>query len=189
MGVATAILVMLWAVHYRGGLALVSDNKDLIFNAGSFSLSLLLQCCIFHFHNDRGIENFYSLHSWLGLACLFLFGLQWLIISSPFFSYTVGCCIRHILVPRWLEKQQSFVTSMARIPGNIHICAGCSYSHHWLPGEGHLPSDEQGNIAVLLEAILVNCLGILVVVMGGLSWDPGRGDGRTGYACDCCTHQ
>ncbi|KAK4751838.1 hypothetical protein SAY87_020636 [Trapa incisa] len=29
------------------------------------------------------------------------------------------------------------------------------------------------------KAILVNCLGILVVVMGGLSWDPGRGDGRT----------
>lgn len=28
------------------------------------------------FHNDRGIDNFYSLHSWLGLACLFLFAIQ-----------------------------------------------------------------------------------------------------------------
>lgn len=42
MGVATATLVMVWAVHYRGGLALVSDNKDLIFNVRSFSLALPL---------------------------------------------------------------------------------------------------------------------------------------------------
>jgi cyanate permease len=28
------------------------------------------------FHNERGIDNFYSLHSWLGLICLFLFAIQ-----------------------------------------------------------------------------------------------------------------
>lgn len=28
------------------------------------------------FHNDKGIDNFYSLHSWLGLACILLFGIQ-----------------------------------------------------------------------------------------------------------------
>lgn len=32
LGVAVAALVLTWTVHYRGGLALVSDNKDLIFN-------------------------------------------------------------------------------------------------------------------------------------------------------------
>ncbi|KAL5148834.1 putative transmembrane ascorbate ferrireductase 2 [Glycine soja] len=28
------------------------------------------------FHIDKGIDNFYCLHSWLGLACLFLFIIQ-----------------------------------------------------------------------------------------------------------------
>jgi cytochrome b-561 len=30
--VMVAALVLTWTLHYRGGLALVSDNKDLIFN-------------------------------------------------------------------------------------------------------------------------------------------------------------
>ncbi|XP_019054253.1 PREDICTED: probable transmembrane ascorbate ferrireductase 4 isoform X2 [Nelumbo nucifera] len=31
------------------------------------------------FHGEKGIvENFYSLHSWMGLICMFLFGAQWL---------------------------------------------------------------------------------------------------------------
>ncbi|KAI5559188.1 hypothetical protein BDE02_17G093100 [Populus trichocarpa] len=33
MGVLVTALVLTWTVHYRGGLALVSANKDLIFNA------------------------------------------------------------------------------------------------------------------------------------------------------------
>jgi cytochrome b-561 len=32
IGVIVSALVLTWTVHYRGGLALVSDNKDLIFN-------------------------------------------------------------------------------------------------------------------------------------------------------------
>ena len=38
VGVAVTVLLLTWAVHFRGGLALVSDNKDLIFNV-TLSLS------------------------------------------------------------------------------------------------------------------------------------------------------
>lgn len=42
MGVAIAALVLVWCVHYRGGLALVSDNKALIFNVHLSGYQLLL---------------------------------------------------------------------------------------------------------------------------------------------------
>lgn len=32
LGFAVVALVLTWTVHYRGGLALISSNKDLIFN-------------------------------------------------------------------------------------------------------------------------------------------------------------
>ena len=32
LGFIIAVLVLTWTVHYRGGLALSSGNKDLIFN-------------------------------------------------------------------------------------------------------------------------------------------------------------
>jgi cytochrome b-561 len=42
----------------------------------AFCLSLIGFWAALKFHNDKGIDNFYSLHSWLGLACLFLFSIQ-----------------------------------------------------------------------------------------------------------------
>lgn len=42
----------------------------------AFILSLIGVWAALKFHIDKGIENFYSLHSWLGLACLFLFAFQ-----------------------------------------------------------------------------------------------------------------
>ena len=32
VGAAVTVLLLTWALHFRGGLALISDNKDLIFN-------------------------------------------------------------------------------------------------------------------------------------------------------------
>src|SRR5574337_514553 len=43
----------------------------------AFFLSLIGIWAALKFHNDKGIENFYSLHSWLGLVSIFLFGIQW----------------------------------------------------------------------------------------------------------------
>lgn len=42
----------------------------------AFCLSIIGVWAALKFHNDKGIDNFYSLHSWLGLACLVLFGVQ-----------------------------------------------------------------------------------------------------------------
>lgn len=32
--------------------------------------------CAFKFHNDSGIANLYSLHSWLGIGTISLYGIQ-----------------------------------------------------------------------------------------------------------------
>jgi hypothetical protein len=42
----------------------------------AFCLSSIGVWAAYKFHNEKGIDNFYSFHSWLGLACLFLFGIQ-----------------------------------------------------------------------------------------------------------------
>ncbi|XP_051115250.1 transmembrane ascorbate ferrireductase 2 isoform X2 [Andrographis paniculata] len=116
LGFAVASLVLVWAVRYRGGMALASENKILIFNVHpvlmvvglvvmngeamlayktlsgtknfkkivhlslqslAFFTSIVGLWAVWKFHIDRGIDNFYSLHSWLGLLCIFLFGIQW----------------------------------------------------------------------------------------------------------------
>ena len=41
IGAAVAGLVFTWALYFRGGLSLISDNKDLIFNVMPRPLFLL----------------------------------------------------------------------------------------------------------------------------------------------------
>lgn len=80
-----------WVVAAMLAYKTVSGNKDfkklvhLSLQFLAFCLSLVGVWAALKFHNDKGIDNFYSLHSWLGLACLFLFGIQvFFLISFPF---------------------------------------------------------------------------------------------------------
>lgn len=43
IGVIVAALVLIWTVRFRGGLALISDNKDLIFNVRFFPILFFFQ--------------------------------------------------------------------------------------------------------------------------------------------------
>ncbi|XP_022993233.1 probable transmembrane ascorbate ferrireductase 2 [Cucurbita maxima] len=195
LGMVVAALVFIWTLHFRGGLALSSDNKDLIFNVHpvlmviglillngeamlayktvsgtknfkklvhlalqfvALFLSLIGIWAALKFHNDKGIDNFYSLHSWLGLVSVFLFGIQWgagfvtfwypggsrnsratLLPWHVFFGvYIYGLCIA-TTVTGLLEKATFLQTSKVIL----------RYSN---------------------EALLINSLGIVVVVLGGL---------------------
>lgn len=53
----------------------------------AFCLSIIGLWAALKFHNDKGIDNFYSLHSWLGLACLFLFGIQVFLRACSFTKF------------------------------------------------------------------------------------------------------
>ncbi|KAK2426223.1 kinesin light chain [Trifolium repens] len=60
----------------------ISGTKNLkkVVHLASQFVSLILSSigvwAAWKFHIDKGIDNFYSLHSWLGLACLFLSSIQ-----------------------------------------------------------------------------------------------------------------
>eukprot|EP01018_Ginkgo_biloba_P013115 Gb_10110 [translate_table: standard] len=117
LGVAIIVLVLVWCIYFRGGLAFVSTNKSLIFNvhpvfmligfifisseailaykvipgthnyrkavhsslqAVALALGIVGLYAVFKYHNESGIVNLYSLHSWLGLGTICLFAIQWL---------------------------------------------------------------------------------------------------------------
>ncbi|XP_009597395.1 probable transmembrane ascorbate ferrireductase 4 isoform X2 [Nicotiana tomentosiformis] len=94
-GSIVALLVLTWALHFKTSFYPHSSSKeDLIYAVlhpllmviGFILVSgegLALACGIFgiwtKFHSSDGIvANFYSLHSWMGLICVSLFGAQWL---------------------------------------------------------------------------------------------------------------
>ncbi|XP_073293200.1 transmembrane ascorbate ferrireductase 2-like [Primulina huaijiensis] len=194
IGFAVIVLVLIWTVHYRGGLALVSENKDLIFNVHpllmltglvllngeamlayktisgtkSFkklvhlSLQFLAFCsgivglwAAWKFHIDKGIDNFYSLHSWLGLACLFLFGVQW---AAGFVTYWYPGGSRNsraTLLP-WHVFFGIYIYGLA-----VATCTtGLLEKATFLQTSNTITSYST-------EALLVNSLGMLIIVLAG----------------------
>ncbi|KAI6700364.1 hypothetical protein NL676_014688 [Syzygium grande] len=195
IGVTVTALVLIWAVRYRGGLALASDGKDLIFNVHPvlmvFGLILLngeailayktfpgtksfrklvhltlqfLALCLsivglwaaWKFHIDKGIDNFYSLHSWLGLACLFLFSIQWATGFATFWNPGGSRNSRTTLLP-WHLFFGLYIYALA-----VTTCATGFLEKATFLQTNHIISRYSS------EALLVNSLGILVVVLGGL---------------------
>ncbi|KAM5567614.1 putative transmembrane ascorbate ferrireductase 4 [Rosa sericea] len=52
------------------------------------------------FHGQKGIvANFYSLHSWMGLICILLFGAQWLVGFLSFWHRGEGRTVRQRVLP------------------------------------------------------------------------------------------
>ncbi|XP_065856821.1 probable transmembrane ascorbate ferrireductase 3 [Euphorbia lathyris] len=116
-GVLAFILMLVWLLHYRGGIEYDSHNVDRVFNVHPFMmfcgfiflvgeammvykavpsshqvqkvihmiLHLVGICCgivgiaaVFRFHDMINAEDMYSLHSWIGISTICLFGMQWI---------------------------------------------------------------------------------------------------------------
>ncbi|KAL4325837.1 hypothetical protein GQ457_11G005460 [Hibiscus cannabinus] len=195
LGIVITAILLTWTFHYRGGMALISDNKDLIFNvhpvlmviglvllngeamlayktiSGTKSFKkfvhLMVQCLAFilsiigvwaalKFHNDKGIENFYSLHSWLGLACLFLFGIQWAAGFATYWYPGGSRNSRAALLP-WHVFFGMYTYALAVATTTTGILEKLTFL--------------QTNRVISrysTEALLVNSLGVLIVVLGGV---------------------
>ncbi|RWR81992.1 putative transmembrane ascorbate ferrireductase 2 [Cinnamomum micranthum f. kanehirae] len=194
MGLTVAILVLAWALHFRGGMSLISDNKDLIFNVHpvlmviglillngeamlayktvsgtknykkamhlliqllAFCLSIIGFWAALKFHNDKGIDNFYSLHSWLGLACLVLFGIQWGLGFTTFWYPGGSRNGRAALLP-WHVFFGVYIYALAVATATTGILEKATFL-------------QTNNVIsrYSTEALLVNSLGVSIVVLGG----------------------
>ncbi|CAA0814324.1 Probable transmembrane ascorbate ferrireductase 2 [Striga hermonthica] len=184
IGVAVALLLFIWTVHYRGGMALVhpvlmvislvllngeamlayktvSGTKNfkklvhLSLQFLAFVLSAIGIWAAWKFHIEKGVDNFYSLHSWLGLACFFLFAIQW---GSGFvtFWYPGGSRNSRTSLLPWHVYFGIYIYCLA-----VATCA-----------TGFLEKATFMQMHQIItryskEAMLVNSLGMLVVVLAG----------------------
>lgn len=194
MGFTAAALVIAWAIHFRGGMALISDNKDLIFNVHpvlmvigfvllngeailayrtvsgtknfkkavhltiqfiALFLGLIGIWAALKFHNDKGIDNFYSLHSWLGLSCFFLFSIQWIAGFATFWYPGGSRNSRSCLLP-WHVFFGLYIYALTLATVSTGILEKATFL-------------QMNNVISRYssEAFLVNFLGILLVVLGG----------------------
>ncbi|XP_028769500.1 probable transmembrane ascorbate ferrireductase 2 [Neltuma alba] len=195
IGVLVTLLLLTWVLRFRGGLALVSQNKDLIFNVHpvlmviglilingeamlaykslpgtkdfkkgvhlalqfvSFILSLIGVWAAWKFHIDKGIDNFYSLHSWLGLACLFLFFIQWV---AGFMTYWFpgGSRNSRISLLPWHVFFGIYIYGLAIATAATGILEKATFLQ-----------TSKVISRYSSEAMLVNSLGMLIFMLGGL---------------------
>ena len=151
LGVVTAILVLIWTISFRGGLAWSSSDKSLIFNlhpvfmaigfivlggeaiisykclplkkaekklvhlvlhAIALVLGIIGTYTAFKYHNESNIANLYSVHSWIGIGVLVLYGLQWICGFIVFFYPGGSPSIRSESLP-WHVVLGTFVYILA----------------------------------------------------------------------------
>jgi len=193
LAATAAALVLLWCVHFRGGLALSSPtNKGLIFNVhpvlmligfiviGSEGIMsyktlpwshdknkmahLILHAvalflgsfgvyAAFKFHNESGIDNLYSLHSWVGLGAIILYGLQWLSGFATFFYPGASPRVRRALLP-WHVRAGLVVYVLALLAAELGFLEKLTFLH--AAGLGRYSS----------EALLVNFTALVVLLLG-----------------------
>ncbi|CAO2039859.1 unnamed protein product [Urochloa humidicola] len=193
LAVAAAAMVLVWAIHFRGGLAIEDTNKNLIFNVhpvlmligfiiiGSeaimvykvfptlnhdtaklthlilHGIALVLGAVGIYFafknHNESGIANLYSLHSWIGIGTITLYGIQWIFGFVTFFFPGAAPNLRKSLLP-WHILFGLFVYILALANAELGFLEKLTFLE-----SGGL--DKYGT-----EAFLVNFTALVVVLFG-----------------------
>ncbi|KFK29056.1 hypothetical protein AALP_AA7G083000 [Arabis alpina] len=194
LAIIAAIMVLVWTISFRGGLAWEATNKNLIFNlhpvlmligfiilggeaiisykslplekpvkkvihlvlhAIALALGIWGICAAFKNHNESGIANLYSLHSWIGIGVISLYGFQWLYSFGLFFYPGGSANLRSSVFP-WHAILGLFVYILA--VGNAAL--GFLEKLTFLES-GKL--DKYGT-----EAFLVNFMAIVTILFGAL---------------------
>ncbi|KAJ4954211.1 hypothetical protein NE237_031043 [Protea cynaroides] len=192
LGIAASVMVLVWCIHFRGGLAFEATNKSLIFNIHpvlmligfiilggeaiisykAFPLSKEVKKLIhltlhvsalilgivgvyaaFKFHNESSIANLYSLHSWLGIGVMCLYGLQWIFGFVTFFYPGVSAGVRAESLP-WHVFFGLFVYVLALATATLGFLEKLTFLQ------------SSGLAKYGSEAFLVNFTAIVTILFG-----------------------
>ncbi|GKU89328.1 hypothetical protein SLEP1_g3479 [Rubroshorea leprosula] len=192
LGIAGVVLVLVWCIHFRGGLAWESSDKSLIFNihpvlmligliiiggeaivsyksvllkkevkkvihltlhAIALILGIVGICAVFKYHNESSIVNLYSLHSWLGIVVIILYGIQWIYGFIIFFYPGGSEGLRADSLP-WHVAFGMFVYVLAVANAALGFLEKLTFL------------ENSGLSKFCSEAILVNCLAVITILYG-----------------------
>eukprot|EP00250_Pteridium_aquilinum_P015483 c22611_g1_i2 orf=265-987(+) len=108
----------------------------------------------FKYHNLNSIDNLYSLHSWLGLVTIILFGLQWLVGFITFFYPGLPQASRAGLLP-WHVFSGLFIYGLGLATTELGFLEKLTFLQ------------QSSTIAKFSsEAMFVNVLGLIVALLG-----------------------
>ncbi|XP_013195926.1 plasma membrane ascorbate-dependent reductase CYBRD1 isoform X1 [Amyelois transitella] len=142
-----------------------------IFHALAFPCIVIGFLAVFDYHNKTGINNFYSLHSWIGLVAMGLFGIQY---AVGFFSF--------LLLMICSKGTAGFRASLVPVHaafGILTFVLGAAACLTGLTEKAifHIGAERYSTLvdeAVIINTIGVVIIGILAVVMYILSRDEFR---------------
>lgn len=110
---------------------------------------------VFKYHNESNIKNMYSLHSWLGISAISLFGLQWVVGFIAFLYPGASKNRRGNLVP-WHALFGLFLYAMAIATAETGFLEKLTFEM------------VQGLDQFSSEAMLVNSTAIIVLIFAML---------------------
>lgn len=123
-------------------------------NALAFLLAIIGQIAVFSFHNEKNIPNLYSLHSWIGLGTMILFGGQLVGGAVAFLYPKTPSHIRSMVLPLHVFGGTAMFALVV-----IACVSGITEKAIFKlqpGGYGQLPS----------EAYVLNFVGITIVLFG-----------------------
>ncbi|ERM95441.1 probable ascorbate-specific transmembrane electron transporter 1 [Amborella trichopoda] len=193
LGIAAGILMLLWNIHFRGGLNLDSENALHIFNVHPVLMFLGLIFCggeaivayrvvratkraqkaihmllhlvglvlgvvgvyaAFKYHRKLGEPDMYSLHSWLGMGTICLYGLQWIFGFVTFWIQGARTITKERFLP-W--HVAAGLTLFIMAIGTAEI--GLMEKYTFLKSYGVISHFGR-------EALLINFLSLIILLFG-----------------------
>ncbi|XP_038157097.1 cytochrome b reductase 1 [Cyprinodon tularosa] len=125
-------------------------------NLTAFILAIISMVAVFDFHNAAKIPNMYSLHSWLGLTAVILYGLQLVLGIGLYLIPVTPVSWREAFMPIHVYSGLFLFTSVIAV-------ALMGITEKLIFGLSNPKYKDSPP-----EAIFVNVLGVLLVVFGAL---------------------